>query len=244
MNSSNLAPNVRSPATVATLIKRLRRSARLLKTGALLTLFAIVAIVVGGTWLFIEVGGIAASELDFSTRVTGISIEQMKDVTDGIFRRTEDDAVDRLIKAKASDPESRKIIDDFKAEVEAGQKLAAGVGERIKEQLSRAASPSDAKVWQATISSSVARLSAVGLLLFLVQLFVTLYRYNYRLGAYYSARADALELLPDGSLEELHHLTALLSPDALDFGELPKPSDQVMQLVREAVGSARNIAKP
>jgi hypothetical protein len=245
MTAPETAARALSPSILKALVKRLRRAAWLLKTGALLTLFAIIAIIAGGTWLFVEAGAIAASDTDMTTRLVDISMKQIEKLTGGLLRQDRDEAVDRLIKAGVSGPESTKILDDLRAITETHKKIASDIGERMERTLATAASPSDVKVWQTTISTSIARLSAVGLLLFLVQIFMTLYRYNYRLGAYYSARADALELLADGSLEELQRLTTILSPDALDFGELPKsPTEHVMQFARDAIGSARNVIKP
>jgi hypothetical protein len=205
-------------------------------------------IIAGGTWLFLEAGAIAAADTDISKAIMRGSVEQITKLTENMFKTDRDEAVERLerlIKAGSPGPEAAKVLEDLRAVTETQKQIASNIAEHMEKTLAAASSPSDAKVWQTTISTSIARLSAVGLLLFLVQIFVTLYRYNYRLGSYYSARADALELLlPTGSLDELQRLTAILSPDALDFGELPKPpTEQVMQLTRDALGTAKNFVK-
>ena len=84
--------------------------------------------------------------------------------------------------------------------------------------------------------TTVIRVAILALLAFLLQLLVNLYRYNMRLAAYYSARADALVL----SFSERHDLWRLIdafSPDSLDFGRAPKsPTQQIADVVRAARG--------
>lgn len=242
MTSPEIADSARSPELVAALVKRLRRSAMALKLGALLTLLGIIAIIAGGTWLFVEAGAIAAKETDFTARAMDISVKKIEHITSRMFQQSRDAAVERLIKAGMTGPESAKILDEFRDATAAQGKIASDIAEHMEKTFTAAATPSDAKVWQTTISTSIARLSAAGLLLFLVQIFITLYRYNSRLGSYYTARADALQLFGNRSLDDLQRFTAILSPDSLDFGELPKPpSEQVMQFARDALGSATKV---
>lgn len=74
------------------------------------------------------------------------------------------------------------------------------------------------------MSTVVTRLGAVIILIFLVQIFVRLFRYCFRLAAYFDSRADAISLFDwDNSEEvELEKLVQLLSPDAIDIGQAPK----------------------
>ena len=85
-----------------------------------------------------------------------------------------------------------------------------------------------------TIISSIAtRAGCVFLLYFLVQIFVTVYRFNIRLAGYYDARADVLQML--GSLEKpgLKNFVGLFSPEKLDFGKPPKgPAKEIVELLK------------
>jgi uncharacterized membrane protein YcjF (UPF0283 family) len=93
------------------------------------------------------------------------------------------------------------------------------------------------------ISTAVSRVGAVLILLFLVQIFVSGFRYLMRLAAFYNARADALELLGKIDEKEYRALSLALSPDSLDFGELPKtPTEQVAALAAE-VARVANAAQ-
>jgi hypothetical protein len=90
------------------------------------------------------------------------------------------------------------------------------------------------------LSSAATRLEVVILLIFLVQILVTLYRYNMRLAAHYNAQADALELASDGARLTYKDLMGLLSPQALDFGVAPKsPLQDVAKLIKAAAAGAR-----
>lgn len=83
------------------------------------------------------------------------------------------------------------------------------------------------------ISTSVARIGAVLLLIFGVQILINFYRYNLRLAAFYESRADAISLLGDNSPEDLGLMVASLSPDSIDLGKPPKfPSQEVVELAK------------
>jgi hypothetical protein len=60
----------------------------------------------------------------------------------------------------------------------------------------------------------IIRISAVLLIVFLVQTFITIFRYITRLAAYYQARVDALALVADVdvSIKDLHTLAEIFSP--------------------------------
>ena len=83
------------------------------------------------------------------------------------------------------------------------------------------------------------RVLIVTLLLFLTQILVTLQRYHSRMSAFYEARADALFLARlDPDRYDIGRVVALLSPDAIDFGRLPRsPYDRVAE-VASVVASA------
>jgi hypothetical protein len=78
------------------------------------------------------------------------------------------------------------------------------------------------------------RIGAIVIIFFIVQVLIRIYRYNTRLGNYYKARADALELyLQDDSLP-LDKLIEVLSPDSLDIGVSKTPVDQVVEIFKHA----------
>jgi hypothetical protein len=92
--------------------------------------------------------------------------------------------------------------------------------------------------------TQITRFGTLTVILFLVTIFVTMYRYTVRLAAYYDARADALLLTlrsPEArfDLEEYMRAVRALTPDAYDFGRLPRsPTQEVVQLAKEVVARA------
>ena len=87
------------------------------------------------------------------------------------------------------------------------------------------------------ISTSVTRISAVLLLIFGAQVLINFYRYNLRLAAFYEARADALELLGNGSIEQLQLLVASMSADQIDLEKPPKSPTQEVADAAKAIAS-------
>ncbi len=70
-------------------------------------------------------------------------------------------------------------------------------------------------------SGTVLRIGVVGMLVFLTQILVSLFRYNSRLIAFYSAKRDAL-VLSSGRKPEFKDIADLLLPRGLDFGREPR----------------------
>ena len=81
------------------------------------------------------------------------------------------------------------------------------------------------------------RLAVLGLVFFLLQVMLSLNRYNTRIAAFYLGRADALLLLRVRGepipLDAVDGITRMISPDNLDFGKTPKA------ITRHAVDFAR-----
>jgi hypothetical protein len=89
------------------------------------------------------------------------------------------------------------------------------------------------------MQSSVLRVTTILLIAFLVQILVSLYRYNTRLASYYDARADAV-LMTRFAGTEFDNLVELLSPDRFDFGRQPRsPMGNAVELAREILRTGR-----
>jgi hypothetical protein len=87
-----------------------------------------------------------------------------------------------------------------------------------------------------TISIISTRIGTVLLLIFLVQILVSLYRYTMKLSAFYNARADALDLLRYYALTDLENISRFLAADFVDFGKLPaSPSQNAVELAKEVL---------
>jgi len=96
------------------------------------------------------------------------------------------------------------------------------------------------KIWL-IVSLGTLRLGSAALIIYLVQIFVGMYRYNTRMAAFYDARADALEMVGGTAHQaDLAALVALLSADKLNFGrEAKSPVEHATQLAGELVGAVK-----
>ena len=91
-------------------------------------------------------------------------------------------------------------------------------------------------------NSILIRVAAVLLIVFLVQTFITIFRYMTRLAGYYQARIDALQLAGglDITITDLQRITTVFSPETYDFGKLPRtPTEQAVDLARTIIASQR-----
>ena len=105
----------------------------------------------------------------------------------------------------------------------------------LKEEM--ASLENDSKSLEFWIASLSTRVGAVLLLIFLVQILVTMYRYQVRLASYYDARADALDIAGKSNVNTLIQIIAALSPEGIEFGKVPKSPGE------NAVDLARNVLK-
>jgi hypothetical protein len=106
-------------------------------------------------------------------------------------------------------------------------------------------------IWtnQRLVSELSTRVGSVMILLFLVQILVTMYRYNTRIASYYDARADALDLVaetlsldPNLKIEDWGKLVAQISPDNVDFGKMPKtPASEIIESIRDLTSTAKDL---
>ena len=90
-----------------------------------------------------------------------------------------------------------------------------------------------------TIEQWANRVGVVVLLMFLVAIFSTLYRYNLRMSAFYDARADALLLAwMEESDHTLAELVTIFGPENIDFAKARTPAEHAFDLAREGVRAA------
>jgi hypothetical protein len=96
-------------------------------------------------------------------------------------------------------------------------------------------SAADQRFTQQLVTTTTTRIGSIIILLFLVQILVTLYRYNVRAAAFYDGRADAL-LLIQGKDAELGRLVDLFTPTSVDFGRMPStPLHAVLDVAKGAL---------
>ena len=73
--------------------------------------------------------------------------------------------------------------------------------------------------WKNLVMTFATRFGLAAVLLLLVRILVSIYRYHARLAAFYDSKADALELAPTGDVVAFEKLCAAITPSAIDFQE-------------------------
>ena len=96
---------------------------------------------------------------------------------------------------------------------------------------------------QTLIASGILRFGILALLLLLVQVLVSLYRYSMRLAAFYDSRADAL-VLSGGNTDGIDLGVRAMSPDMMDFGKAPGNPLNAIRDVASAAAQIRDLAVP
>jgi hypothetical protein len=131
-------------------------------------------------------------------------------------------------------------LDDKKAELDKSKPaLVARLAELDKQrkEISQQIASSGTAI---KYNALLIRAAAVLLIIFLVQTFISIFRYTMRLAAYYQARADALKLAAgtDLAISDFQKMTAVLSPETYDFGRSPRtPVQQAVELAKELLRS-------
>lgn len=92
--------------------------------------------------------------------------------------------------------------------------------------------------WSSIVTSVILRLGAVVLAVFLIQIFVSLTRYRFRVAEHLSLCADAL-LLSGDDTDKFKILSNTLSAKSFDFGKLPNsPYVEITQAIRDGISKA------
>ena len=85
------------------------------------------------------------------------------------------------------------------------------------------ASGNNTTIFLGTLLST--KIGTTVLLLFLVQILVTLYRYNIRLASFYDSRADILQLVKGDGDNTMPSLASILAADRVEFGKVVPPHE-------------------
>jgi hypothetical protein len=86
------------------------------------------------------------------------------------------------------------------------------------------------------MATFLTRIGILAILIFLVQLLVSLYKYNTRIAAFYASRLDCLRI-GSGDVDKLRSLIELMTPINVDFGRDPRhPVETLMEAWRNRSG--------
>ena len=225
----------------ALIVHSLRLRARRLQNTARSVLFLIVATLFGGTAVFLTAGESARGESD-PRRVVLSELERS-------ISRLRSTARAAAVAAAVAESSRAEVAADAAAADAAAVAAAAAAAakelndaEQERNELAAeiATTPgTQDNVPAYAISVLSTRVGSVLLLVFLVQILTTLYRYNTRLSAFLDARADALQLAGVGRTR-FAQLVKLLSPDTVDYGRAPKsPARQAVALTENLRAAGR-----
>jgi hypothetical protein len=243
-----------------------RRSTYILVGIILMLVCAAIFIVFAGQITSLDVSGVksvslaqsdvraAEDELDrISTEIARKQAARRRAAKEAKEQATKEQALSKdLPKVDASEdtfsPEGISDDDISKLKFEAKKdalKKANEVLLKVKDKQFEDDRPKDQTSGQLLlIQTSVTRFGVVLILVFLVQILVSLYRYNMKLSAFYFGRADALVLF--GRLPNtLRALVDIISPDKLDFGKPPRtPAEEAGGLLHAWAGYASGKRNP
>ena len=108
-----------------------------------------------------------------------------------------------------------------------------GIGARIAQT-----TPDAKKDSSFLIAAGITRFGIVAIIVYIIQILVTLYKYNMRMRAFYFARFNTIAFLPENSTK-MDGLIASFSPEGISFGRTPDtPIKDIADAITAAVGRA------
>jgi hypothetical protein len=97
--------------------------------------------------------------------------------------------------------------------------------------------------WHYIGATAITRVGVVLIIVYLVQILLSLYRYNTRLASYYNSRRDLL-ILWDGKQRGLKSLDEILTSAKIDFGREPKhPLEDLIRVLGSKLGTTLSRRK-
>lgn len=232
VESELFSADVNSEAS-RTIIRALRRRARDLRLASWFALFLTFIAIAIGLYLFTIAGSIATSDYSARARYAEQEQERFRNFVDLTLRDMRQLLTDRDLVTPES---SVKVIENV-------NKVISEQGNTINNNVKAVLEPTEQKgnfALYLLVSTISTRIGSVLLLIFLVQILISVYRYSVRLQTYYDARADALLLAHKSDAAELQQIVALLSPERIDFGKSPTaPSEHVFNAFKSAVSAAK-----
>ncbi len=86
---------------------------------------------------------------------------------------------------------------------------------------------------EGVIATSITRIGAVLLAVFMMQILLSFYRYYMRLSSFYGSKIVAVKSLDAGDKEGLNSLISSISLDGIDFGKEPQPPlEKIIELLK------------
>ena len=214
------------------MIRLLRTRSAALRTQAQLVLVVILGTLGLGIYVFAKAEKFTQTPLTTATVHIGEANSRLADLST---------ALDRLIVSPRDTVQfsySRNYMSRLDATLREQRTELGSVADIVR-------SRADAFASYAVVSAVTTRIGIILMLLFLVQILVTMYRYNSRLATHLEGRAVALQLasLHKKTAWKLTELANLFTAENLDFGKLPPTGIQsIAAVARYATTTARHRA--
>ena len=214
LDASSSSPSIKA------LVVSLRRRARFLRATSWITLFLSFLAIAFGLLVFTRAGEIAQRDI-LSQRLT-------EELYLSKFRNAEAlGRIQQLLQSSGRDALSElEEIKTIRGEIERNSQRA----EQALRSIESSGSNGQLLFFLSTVST---RLGSVLILIFLVQILLSVYRYSVRLVSYYDSRADALLLYTGPDADQLQKLVSTLSAERVEFGKSPTtPAEQATELIK------------
>ncbi|MBE1504122.1 hypothetical protein [Rhizobium viscosum] len=202
---------------------------RILEARSLLIYWSMIFVIVSGVVLILFSGYL--SSLDSYGSSLWALIEQGNPTRDASMSTTPFSTREQPVITLTEEQKNAR----FKSYIDGRDKLTAAMINVIEKRTD------DGKSFN--VSSTILRVSILGMLIFLVQILMQLYRYNSRLITFYSSRRDAI-VLGQGHEKSMRTFSHLLLPTGFDFGREPHhPFEEAAQLIRDGAVNTKDRIK-
>lgn len=206
---------------IKSLILSLRRRALGLRLASWFILGLTFASIISGLYIFTAAGEIARGD---------IYSYELADTLRYRERNLREQTTVLGQKIEASNAQNKPLA------LEEIQKIRTGIEtstQEFKESLQKMEQTygSNERLWF-FLSATSTRVGSILMLIFLVQILLSVYRYSVRMISYYEARADALLLYGGENAEQLQLFVSTLSAERVEFGKVQSPAEHTIELLK------------
>ena len=220
---------------VQRVIVQLRLRASKMRIVAAFTLFLILIFLAGGLYVFSQAESVASSAEGqrVVTELGALSeaiISQKSKARELVAQYEQEKDPVKKDALKALVLRAQNLVDDYN---DRSKMLAATAPQATTGEKSQTA-------YVLTVLST--KVGSALMLLFLIQILVSLYRYNTKVASFYDGRADALQLVALDDIDILSAVSSILSTDKLDFGKMPAtPMQHALEITKELLSAKAKI---
>ena len=217
-------------------VHRLRRRSRTYRIESRLSVGLILVALMGGAAVFILADAIATINVERQLNSVATRLRNAERAQHAISKEIEE-----LSQRRVGDRDQVSYDDLLEKMTRLDQQLSSMLtyeGSNLATSLQAVSnSRSDDEALRTILSSLSTRIGSVFLVIFLVKILTTLFRYSSRMAAHYESRADVLAL---GRIPE-DEMASFLSTDYIGFDKVPRaPTADVREIVRSTVETLKS----